>query len=133
MPYPANRGGGHPYFTEDLVNYVDEIPETYYLDMSYQDKPDDQNTDLFIFTAKEAEAHYSGKEDSFFIKKAPRPGDEIDTSKLHHKLRERFIRPGGSREEEWKKVNANGATKVWRGAEARARKKRFPDRIIRSR
>ena len=30
-------------------------------------------------------------------------------------------------------MNANGATKVWRGAEARALKQRFPDRIIRSR
>ena len=100
-----------PYFTEDLVNYTDEIPETYYLDMSFQDKPDDQDTDSHIFTAKEAWALYSPTEESFFITKAKRPGDEIDTSKLHHKLRERFTKPGGSREKEWKKVNANGATK----------------------
>ena len=85
-----------PYFTEDLVNYTDEIPETYYLDMSFQDKPDDQDTDSFIFTAKEAWALYSPTEESFFIKKGKRPGDEIDTSKLHHKLRQRFTKPGGS-------------------------------------
>ena len=59
-----------PYFTEDLVNYTDGIPETYYLDMSYQDKPDDQDTDSHIFKASEAWAFYSPKEESFFIKKA---------------------------------------------------------------
>ena len=104
MPYPANRGGTAPYFTEDLVNYTDEIPETYYLDMSYQDKPDDQDTDSHIFTAREAWAFYSPKEESFFIKKAKRPGDEIDTSKLHQKLRERFTRRGGSREKSGRRL-----------------------------
>ena len=72
--------------------------------MNHQGKPDFTGIETELFTAKTAEAHWSNTEVSFFIKKAKRPGDEIDTKKLPPAIQKRFTGPGGSREKEWKKV-----------------------------
>ena len=124
MPYPASYD---PYFVEV------EDPETYYMDMQFQDKPNPPYVDKWIFTARDAEAHWAPAENSFFVKKAKRPGDEIDIRKLHPELQKRWTDPGGAREKEWKKINVEGATKVWRGKEAAELRRKYADRIIRSR
>ena len=61
---------------------------TYYLDAEFQDKPDAPDIDEWIFTASEAEAHFS--ENNFFIKKGKRPGGEIAVSKLPLELQKRW-------------------------------------------
>ena len=99
--------------------------------MEYQLKPDHRGIEQNLFTAQDGVATWSRHEQSFFIKKAKRPGDEIDISKLAPEVRKRFTGPGGSREKEWKKVG-NGI-KVHRGAEARRLRAKYPHRQVRSR
>ena len=96
-----------------------------------KDKLDPPDVHNFLFTASEAEAHFD--ETNFFIKKGKRPGDEIQVAKLPLELQKRWTQKGGARDKEWKKINVEGATRVWRGQQARTLAQQFPDRIIRSR
>ena len=76
MPFPAPSQpypGG--YYTEE----ANQMPMTYFLDMSFQNQPDQPDIAAWVFTAKESEQ-------SFFIKKAKRPGDEIDIRTLPPEL-----------------------------------------------
>ena len=98
--------------------------------MEYQLKPDHSGIEQSLFTAQDGIAMWSRHEQSFFIKKAKRPGDEIDIYKLAPEIQKRFTGPGGSREKEWKKVG-NGI-KMHRGAEARRLRAKYPHRQVRS-
>ena len=103
------------------------------MDSSFQEQPDTNDIHKFLFTAQEAEAHWDEDKASFFIAKAKRPGDEIDIKKLPPEIQKRWTQKGGARDKEWKKINVEGATKVWRGEAARQLAKQYADRIIRSR
>ena len=119
MPFPfpqERRSGPYTSFQEELP--TSENTAVYYIDLGYQDRPDPPEASTLIFRATEAEAEFSTTEKSFFVAKAKRPTDEIDVRKLPPELQQRFTKPGGSREKEWKKVNIEGATRVHRGAEA---------------
>ena len=48
-------------------------------------------------------------------------------------LQKRWTQKGGARDKEWKKINVEGATRVWRGEAARQLAQQYADRIIRSR
>ena len=85
FPFDQHRSSGsthQPYFVEN-----------YYLEMDHQGKPDYSGIETQLFTAKEAEAHWSVAEESFFIKKAKRPGDEIDITQLAPEVQRRFTGP----------------------------------------
>ena len=74
------------------------MPVTYFLDMSFQNQPDQPDVAAWMFTAQESEAEWAPVEQSFFIKKAKRPGDEIDIRTLPPELQERWTKKGGARD-----------------------------------
>ena len=94
----------YPYPFDQLGRFTPYFVSTHYLDIDYQQKPDHHNIEDSLFTAQDSMAQWSRHEQSFFIKKAKRLGDEIDISKLAPEIQKRFTGPGGSREKEWKKV-----------------------------
>ena len=82
------------------------------------------------FLAEDAEACLQS---GVFMLRKKREGDEIDVTKLSPEARELFTGKGGSREKELAAIQAPGAIRIHRGAEARRLRQRYAHRILPSR
>ena len=107
--------------------------QTFYLNHSLLEQCNEE--DLNAFTLDQGWVQYSHKQHCFFVKyKPPDPKIEINTRRLKPRLQNRFYdHKNGSRRKEWDKLKNGGSVKVWRGAQARALRQQFADRIVTTR
>ena len=104
----------------------------------YVEFPQDADSGFNGFVIEEAVAEYKGASGNFFIKKGKPEDAEIDVRKLYPKAQALFLKPGGSREQEWKNITApiadgSYSVKVHRGNAARELREAYSHRIVPSR
>ena len=107
--------------------------QTYFVNPGLPEK--ELDVDQYAFTLDQGWAQWSDKHKCFFVKyEPPDPKIEINTTRLKPHLQQRFKDPNkGSRTVDWNKLKSGGSVKVHRGAQARALRAQFANRVAKTR